>query len=66
MATTSEIPPLGITYEGKLVHAVSGGESAWLPYDKVKHYTNAFIRQDGKASFTISVLCFRYKPCSRA
>ena len=66
MSTTSEIPPLGITYEGKLVHAVSGGESAWLPFDKVKHYTNAFIRQDGKVSSTISVLCFRCKPCSLA
>ncbi|KAI0084747.1 NUDIX hydrolase domain-like protein [Irpex rosettiformis] len=48
MSNTTEIPPLGVTYEGKLTHEVSGGEGPWLPFDKVKHYTNAFIRQNGK------------------
>ncbi|KAI0766242.1 NUDIX hydrolase domain-like protein [Irpex lacteus] len=48
MPPSTEIPPLGISYEGELVHAVSGGEGEWLPFNKLKHYTNAFIRQNGK------------------
>ncbi|KAI0682937.1 hypothetical protein BC835DRAFT_1297409 [Cytidiella melzeri] len=43
-----DIPPLGIQYEGRLIHEVSGGEGEWQPFHKIKLYTNAFIRQKGK------------------
>ncbi|KAI8986662.1 NUDIX hydrolase domain-like protein [Trametes punicea] len=42
----TELPP-GLTYDGPLVEAASGGEeNNWVHYGKVKQYTNAFVIQD--------------------
>lgn len=45
--------PPGITSEGTLVEVHVGANDAswqWVPYQKVKLYTNAFIVQNGKVS----------------
>lgn len=38
-----QLPP-GLTYDGSLDKTAEGGADApWLPYEKVKMYTNAFV-----------------------
>ncbi len=51
--STSLAPP-GIVHEGTLIPVHNGGDSTiWLPFEKVKLYTNAFIIQNGKVCTTI-------------
>lgn len=47
MSPTLNVAPPGI--EGNLKHLVSGGDDVdWMPFEKRKYYTNAFIVQNGK------------------
>ncbi|OBZ77750.1 7,8-dihydro-8-oxoguanine triphosphatase [Grifola frondosa] len=41
------LPP-GIIFDGTLEEVANGGENVWLPYDRKKLYTNAFIIRNGK------------------
>ena len=44
----STLPP-GVVHDRPLVEVASGGADVrWQTYTKVKQYTNAFIKQDGK------------------
>lgn len=43
------LPP-GITEERALVERHSGGIESWLEYEKIKLYTNAFIKEEGKVN----------------
>lgn len=44
------VPP-GVVHDAPLVEVASGGDDKeWNSYSKTKHYTNAFIKQDGKVS----------------
>lgn len=36
------VPP-GLEHAAHAVHAVSGGDSEWLPFTALKQFTNAFI-----------------------
>lgn len=40
--------PPGLDVDASFVVVSDGGEAEWLHYDKVKLYTNAFIKQNGK------------------
>jgi hypothetical protein len=51
MSASSSILPPGI--EGELQLFTSGGHDVeWMSFTKRKHYTNAFIVQNGKVGFT--------------
>lgn len=56
----ADMLPPGVTANSnsQLKHFASGGnENPWLSFDKVKHYTNAFIIQDGKVSLYNGLSC---------
>lgn len=57
---SSPVPP-GITQEGTLTERHSGGSAdseSWLAYDKIKLYTNAFIKEEGRV-VSVSDRAFR-------
>lgn len=60
--TTVGVPP-GISYAGKLVIQHNGGEGDWEPIERVKLYTNAFIREKGKVSVLNAVNVFACCGC---
>lgn len=44
-----DIIPPGLESNDNLKYFASGGdENPWLSFDRIKHYTNAFIVQNGK------------------
>jgi len=49
-----ETPP-GLKYMNLTYHASGGDENTWLPFTKVRYYTNAFIVKDNKVLFLFSV-----------
>ena len=49
-----------------LTYFASGGdENTWLPFTKVKYYTNAFIVKDNKVSFLCSPYSYSPSPLSQ-
>jgi len=45
-STAHDVP--GLVHEDELIKVHEGGVDSWLPFSKVKLFTNAFIKQDGK------------------
>jgi len=50
--------PPGLKYMNLTYLASGGDENTWLPFTKVKYYTNAFIVKDNKVTNLISQLKF--------
>lgn len=52
------VAPPGIVHNGQVLTSVfaDGSEDTqeWMPYDKVKYYTNAFILKPGKVGLFTS------------
>jgi 8-oxo-dGTP diphosphatase/2-hydroxy-dATP diphosphatase len=47
-----ETPP-GLKYMNLTYFASGGDENSWLPFTKVKYYTNAFVVKDDKVCFLL-------------
>ena len=55
--------PPGLKYMNLTYLASGGDENTWLPFTKVKYYTNAFIVKDDKVTNTTSQLNFAHILC---